>query len=160
MKKLIFFISLSVLILVGCEEKKYECTSTWINPDVECCGVSDPINNLEWLNAIHLKQQSQYLYGSKAEILCLKYENKITKEHSILFYKHNVNSRIVSTHDCNGEYLWSGSLGASPEYIDIFSSNQYTRSSECMQPHMGSHIWNTFVQENILMDTLARYTYE
>ena len=160
MKKLIFFISLSVLILVGCEEKKYECTSTWINPDVECCGVSDPINNLEWLNAIHLKQQSQYLYGNKAEILCLKYENKITKEHSILFYEHNVNSRIVSTHDCNGGYLFGGSLGASPKYIDIFKSNQYTRSSECMQPHMGSHIWNTFVQENILMDTLAIYTYE
>ena len=158
MKKLIFFISLSLLTLVGCEEKKYECTSTWINPDVECCGVSDPINNLEWLNAIHLKQQSQYLY-EKVEILCLKYENKTTKEHSILFYKHKVYPRSVRMLSCEGKLFFSGTLGSSPEYIDIFSSNQYTRSSECMQPHMGNHIWNTFVQENVLMDTLAIYTY-
>ena len=158
--KRLFFISLSLLILVGCEEKKYECTSTWINPDVECCGVSDPINNLEWLNKIHLKQQSQYLYGSKAEILCLKYENKTTKEHSILFYEHKNSPRTVSAYYCNGGYFFCGSLGSSPKYIDIFTVNQYTRSSEPMAPHMNSDIWNTFVQENVLMDTLAIYTYE
>ena len=49
MKKLIFFISLSLLILVGCE-RNYERT-IWVNPDVECCGVKDPLNNLEWLNS-------------------------------------------------------------------------------------------------------------
>ena len=157
--KRLFFILLSLLILVGCEEKKYECTSTWINPDVECCGVSDPINNLEWLNAIHLKQQSQYLYGHKAEILCLKYENKTTKEHSILFYEHKNSPRTVSAYYCNGGYFFCGSLGSSPKYIDIFTVNQYTRSSEPMAPHMNSDIWNTFVQENVLMDTLAIYTY-
>ena len=159
MKKLIFFISLSLLTLVGCEERKYECTDVWENHDVECCGIKDPLNNLEWLNEIHLKYKSQYLYGHKAEILCLKYENKTTKEHSILFYKHKVYPRRVSTHYCNGDWYFSGILGASPEYIDIFTSNQYTRSSESMEPHMNSDIWNTFVQENVLMDTLAIYTY-
>ena len=159
MKKLIFFISLSMLILVGCEEKKYECTSTWINPDVECCGVEDPLNNLEWLNEIHIEYKSQYLYGHKAEILCLKYENKTTKEHSILFYEHKNSLRTVSAYYCNGGYFFCGSLGSSPKYIDIFTVNQYTRSSEPMEPHMNSDIWNTFVQENVLMDTLAIYTY-
>ena len=161
--KRLFFILLSLLILVGCEEKKYECTSTWINPDVECCGVSDPINNLEWLNAIHLKQQSQYLYGSKAEILCLKYENKITKEHSILFYKHKIYPYSVKGYSCCGKKYFGGTLGQSPDYVDIFTYNKsITRSSEPMAPHIyvDADIWNTFVQENVLMDTLAIYTYE
>ena len=44
---LAFFCS---LIFIGCErERNYERT-TWVNPDVECCGVKDPLNNLEWLN--------------------------------------------------------------------------------------------------------------
>ena len=53
MKRLIFFISLFMFVLVGCErernyERNYERT-IWINPDVECCGVKDPLTNLEWL---------------------------------------------------------------------------------------------------------------
>ena len=160
MKRLIFFISLSLFVLVGCEERKYECTDVWENHDVECCGIKAPLINLEWLNEIHIEYKSQYLYGRKAEILCLKYENKTTKEHSILFYEHKVYPRHVSAYSCSGKWLFGGTLGASPRYIDIFSFNQpTTRSSESMEPNMGSDIWNTFVQENILVDTLAIYTY-
>ena len=158
MKNLIFIISLSLLVLVGCEQRKYECTDVWENHDVECCGVEDPLNNIEWLNKIHLQQKSQFFYY-KVEILCLKYENKTTKEHSILFYEHKVYPRYVSAFSCEGKCLFCGTLGSSPEYIDIFTSNQYTRSSESMAPHMDSDIWNTFVQENILVDTLTIYTY-
>ncbi|MBR5238914.1 MAG: hypothetical protein IKV26_09510 [Paludibacteraceae bacterium] len=58
MKKIILFISLSLLILVGCSVKKggnSTCTDVdnnrtiWVNQKVECCGVNDPLNNLEWL---------------------------------------------------------------------------------------------------------------
>ena len=58
MKKLIFFISISMLILAGCSVKKDgNFTHTdidnnriiWVNWEVECCGVNDPLNNLEWL---------------------------------------------------------------------------------------------------------------
>ena len=57
MKKIILFISLSLLILVGCSVKKDgnftrvkidRDRTVWINQDVECCGVKDPANNLEW----------------------------------------------------------------------------------------------------------------
>ena len=52
MKKSIFIIAIFALIsLAGCEkncEKNYERT-IWVNPDVECCGVKDPLNNLVWL---------------------------------------------------------------------------------------------------------------
>ena len=51
MKKLIFIFSLSALILVGCE-KHYECT-IWVNTDVECCNVKNPIDNLEWLKELY-----------------------------------------------------------------------------------------------------------
>ena len=85
---------------------------------------------------------------------------ELAKEHSILFYEHKNSPRTVSAYYCNGGYFFCGSLGSSPKYIDIFTVNQYTRSSEPMAPHMDSDIWNTFVQENVLMDTLAIYTYE
>ena len=160
MKKSIFIIALFTLIsLVGCEEKIYECTTIWENHDVECCGVEDPLNNLEWLNEVLLYHKSLHLYN-KAEILCLKYENKTSKEHSILFYKHKIYPRYISVYSCNGKYYFGGSLGSSSDYIDIFTYNQsVTRSSEPMAPHMHSDIWNTFVLENILVDTLAIYTY-
>ncbi len=59
MKKLILFISLSTLIFAGCSVKKEgdfthvkidKKRTIWINQDVECCGVKDPANNLEWLS--------------------------------------------------------------------------------------------------------------
>lgn len=161
MKKLFFFILLSLLTFVGCEERKYECTNVWENHDVECCGIKDPLNNLEWLNNIHLQQKSQFFYD-KVEILCLKCENKITKENSILFYKRKAYPNSVKAYSCSGEKCFGGSLGSSPDYIDIFTYNQsVTRSSEPMAPHIyvNSDIWNTFVQENVLVDTLAIYTY-
>ena len=64
MKKLIFLILLSLLILVGCERKRsehnYERT-IWVNPDVECCGVKDPLNNLGWL-----KEESRFYEYNEA----------------------------------------------------------------------------------------------
>lgn len=163
MKRHIFVIAFFCsLIFAGCEERKYECTDIWENHDVECCGVEDPLNNLEWLNEFHLQHQTQCFYGSNVEILCLKYENKTTKEHSILFYKRKVYPNSVKTYSCSGEKYFGGSIGSSPDYIDIFIYNQsVTRSSEPMAPHIyvDNNIWNTFVQENILVDTLAIYTY-
>jgi hypothetical protein len=146
-------------MLVGCEERKYECTDVLENHDVECCGVKDPLNNIKWLNEIHLQQKSQFFYN-KVEILCLKYENKTTKEHSILFYKNKVYPNSVKAYSCYGKKYFGGSLDSSLDYVDIFDKS-VTRSSEPMAPHIyvDSNIWNAFVQENVLIDTLAIYTY-
>ncbi len=160
MEKLMFFVLVVFAFCGCCVDRVYECVEVWENHEVECCGVEDPLNNLEWLKETHLYYKSRPLYD-KVEILCLKYENKITKEHSILFYKHKVYPRYVTAYSCNGEYYFGGTLGSSPQYIDIFTYSQsVTRSSEPMEPHMGSDIWNTFVQENVLVDTLAIYAYE
>ena len=47
MEKLMFFVLLSLFLFVGCE-KRYKRTIC-VNSEVECCGVKDPLNNLEWL---------------------------------------------------------------------------------------------------------------
>ena len=49
---------------------------------------------------IHLQQKSQFFYN-KVEILCLKYENKITKENSILFYKRKAYPNSVKAYSCD-----------------------------------------------------------
>lgn len=162
MKKLMFFVFVLFVFWGCCVDRVYECVEVWENHEVECCGVEDPLNNLEWLNEIHLQQKSQFFYD-KVEILCLKCENKITKENSILFYKRKAYPNTIKAYSCSGEKCFGGSLGSSSNYIDIFTYNQsVTRSSEPMAPHIyvNSDIWNTFVQENILVDTLAIYTYE
>ena len=78
MKKLLFFISLFLFMLVGCE-KRYERT-IWVNPDVECCGVKDPINNIEWLKDLWDNRILYYFQDSEGYSYFLLYRNKKTSE--------------------------------------------------------------------------------
>ena len=91
MKKLLFFISLFMFALVGCErernyERNYERT-IWINLDVECCGVKDPLNNLEWLKEwyedSYFNEEKVLDYEEYAEFIFV-YENDSSKEDMIV----------------------------------------------------------------------------
>ena len=103
MKKLIFFISLFLLTLMGCE-RNYERT-IWINPDVECCGVKDPLNNLEWLK--ESSRFDEYIDRSSSDYnFIFLFRNKETQKNHIVV---NYYSRVswVTIYDCekeNGEY--------------------------------------------------------
>lgn len=156
MKKLIFFISLSLLILVGCE-KEYERT-IWVNPDVECCGVKDPLNNLEWLTDWWNRRIS-YFQDSEGYLYFLLYKNKNTFEDIILYYdKKEGYNKYVYACSCS-EKLFNGSLPA--EYNDPttkLNTKQYTLVPPPPDsPPISFDMWNNFLNENTLIDTIAYY---
>lgn len=110
MKKLIFFISLFLLTLMGCE-RNYERT-IWINPDVECCAVKDPANNLEWLsNKLILEKTTPYSY------CVLLFRNNLDSIESIVIKRDH----SFSFYDCSG-IRFGGGLDYDREYYSILSN--------------------------------------
>ena len=154
MKKLIFFISLFLLTLMGCE-RNYERT-IWINPDVECCAIKDPINNLEWL-----KEWCEDSYFNEELILDAKiygefiflYQNKITLEEFIVIKrKYHYPTAFYIINYCSGERLALGNYSDIDD--NLFESEQeinkmqYISEPEC-------DICADFFYTHILIDTIA-----
>ena len=129
MKKLIFFISLSMLILVGCE-KNYERT-IWVNPDVECCGVKDPLNNLEWLNNwykdSYFNEDNELDYQSYGFIYV--FENDSTSENFIVIRNLIYESLPCRfwLYTCEGEFIDGG------YYYDYDSKNIFSNENLLIQ---------------------------
>ena len=108
MKKIIVFISLSMLILVGCSVKKDgnftrmkidKQRTVWVNQDIECCGVKDPANNLEWLsNKLILEKTTPYSY------CVLLFRNNLDSTESIVIKCDN----SFSFYDCFGVRFGGG----------------------------------------------------
>ena len=160
MKKLILFISLSVLILVGCEEKhsehkhdykrtiwvnpdvniehepertiwanpdeniehKYKRT-IWINSDVECCGVKDPLNNLEWLKKIYDIKYKRY-----EQIDSPSYEYTSSYEYIFLFKNASTNTDYIVRNSSMLHYNWVGIYECNGTIVDkgVFSGEIFT----------------------------------
>lgn len=151
MKKLMFVVLLSLFMLVGCEEKKYDIVTIWINPTAECCGVVDPMNNLDWL-----KEWRQISYFNKEKVDYYK----IYAEH-IYIYKNNTTFedmivRKVNMHGtlewwyvyyCNGDVFTSGIYYNSKDFQDVELDKQYI-SAECLECEL-------FFSTHSLVDTIA-----
>lgn len=153
MKKLIFFISLSLLILVGCE-KEYERT-IWVNPDVECCGVKDPLNNLEWLNIwyedSYFNEENELDYQSYGFIYVFK--NDSTSENFVVTKTYKYNTNWFQLYTCDGELIdegiyWDYNL----EYAnpDVLFSKSQTSLPPCQ-------LCDYFFATNTLIDTLSYF---
>ncbi len=150
MKKLIFFISLSLLTLVGCE-KHYERT-IWVNPDVECCGVKDPLNNLEWLNDwykdSHFNREISY---PTYQIVYLFY-NDSTLEHFIVTKTSNSNfDNYFQLFTCDGYLMDKGKyLNYDLDYTnpDILYQKSQIPIPRCL-------LCGDFFENHILVDTIA-----
>ena len=153
MKKLIFIIALFTLIsLVGCE-KKYERT-IWINPDVECCGVKDPINNLEWLKEFYDMRFNQYE------------QFKSSSYEYIFLFRNDSNSIDYIVRQSNmGEYSWfglyecNGTLFDSGIFVDDLSTNEYHKFSQRQMEEPAKHcdLCGEFFKNNTLIDTIYYY---
>ena len=157
MKRLIFFISLSLLVLVGCE-KHYERT-IWVNPDVECCGVKDPINNIEWLEELWDNRISYYFQDSEGYSYFLLYKNKITSEDFILHYEKGIKYKNVAALSCNRKTIFYGSL---PSNYKVPITKLPIKKMALVPPSPGEppiplDVWNNFLNENTLIDTIAYY---
>ena len=116
MKRLIFFIPLFLFMLVGCEKKRSENNSNpiekpieyertvWINPDVECCGVKDPLNNLGWLKEASEFDEYKTILQSCSKYLLL-YKNNTTQENIIVISSENEKATHVLRLNCNGDKM-------------------------------------------------------
>ena len=158
MKKLLFFISLVMFALVGCErernyERNYERT-IWINLDVECCGVKDPLNNLEWLKEwyedSYFNEEKVLDYEEYAEFIFV-YENDSSKEDMIvrkIIYNNTMDWYYI--YYCDGEWLTDGTYYG--ENINrVLQKNDFNAqyiSTECP-------LCEEFFNTHVLIDTIA-----
>ena len=154
MKKLVFFISLSLLMLVGCEK---HCKRTmWTNPDVECCGVKDPINNLAWLTqTAYFDEYETASYSFSNYILLFK--NNTTHENFIVT---NANTGVswVIIYDCDGNEIDGGHyIYTNSNKID-YVKNGY--KSELAGPPYPCRTCRDFFKTHTLIDTIAYYIVE
>ena len=160
MKKLVFFISLSLLILVGCDKQpskhNYERT-IWTNPDVECCGINDPINNLEWITQIpYFDDYKTATFPYSNHILLFK--NDITHENFIITNRKDKINLIV-IYNCNGDIIDGG-------YYNYTNSNKINHikngyiSELATSPAEPCYMCDEFFQTHTLIDTIAYYIVE
>ena len=160
MKRVIFVIAFfCVLIFAGCERERnekieYERT-IWVNPDVECCGVKDPLNNLEWLKEIYDMRFNQY-----EQIKSSAYEY-------IFLFRNDSNDYIVRKADM-GNHSWFGLYECNGTFIDggVFSekqsANKYTqiKKQQTEEPARPCYLCSEFFEKNTLVDTISFYIIE
>ena len=123
MKTLKFLSFLILFVFVACEKNQgsgqteqpdvtpvvYERT-VWVNEDVECCGVKDPLNNLEWLKEAsefdEYKTTSSKIYGNNFIFL---FRNKDTQKDHIVVNSYCYGSVAWTyIYDCDGQLIGGG----------------------------------------------------
>ena len=157
MKKSIFIIAIFALIsLVGCE-KKYERT-IWVNPDIECCGVKDPLNNLEWLKEIYDMRFKQY-----EELEPSIY----TYEYIFLFGNDSISTNYVvrkanmcsdswfGIYACDGTFIDGGVFYNETLINEILDSNYEKQQIE--EAADKCDLCEEFFKSNTLIDTISYY---
>ena len=158
MKKSIFIIAIFALILlVGCE-RNYDRT-IWINPDAECCGVKDPINNLEWLKDWYKDSyfNEELVLGAKiyGEFILL-YQNKTTLEEFIIIKrKYHYPTAFYIINYCSGERL---ALGNYSDINDNLLEPKQKKNRMLYISEPECDICAYFFDTHILIDTIA-YVY-
>ena len=159
MKKTIFIIAILLLILLAGCEKNYKRT-IWINPDVECCGVKDPLNNLEWLNEwyedSYFNEENELDYQSYGFIYVFK--NDSTSENFVVtrIHKYNNYPSWFQLYTCDGELIDEGiyqdynSEYVAPDVIFQKTNNQYIEPRPCIACY-------EFFNTHILVDTMIYF---
>ena len=179
MKKIVLFISLSLLILVGCEHSRdyysrdykwnniyisnnnfkcnnctsnnnYKCNNEriiWINSDVECCGVKDPLNNLGWL-----KEKSRFYEYNEAPLndynYIFLYRNTLTdKDHIVVNYYYSRVSWVI-IYDCEGNLIDGGGYS-------ILKRVQIVNREFLSEGPEPCDTCDEFFQTHVLMDTIS-----
>ena len=131
MKKIIFLISLTILILVGCEEKFK--SQFWINPDIEYCGTNVPIDSLEWFkkdflplfNQFNDDYENFYQYYS---IYIYLYRNNATQEDFVVTTSYS-GDYFINIYSCDGTIIDMGYFNQGNEDWDNTPIKKYNKIS-------------------------------
>lgn len=130
MKKLIVVLLL-FFSLLSVSYAKTPKAKVWVNSKVECCGVTNPIENFDWLD---FKQNV-----NKHDFSCvLLFKNNDTQEYSVAI--HNVDGMRtgmflvavdgITLYDCNGVKLDKGTyFNGKPRY-DLYKNSITTQDKK------------------------------
>jgi hypothetical protein len=151
-------------MLVGCEKKRSENNSNpiekpieyertvWINPDVECCGVKDPLNNLGWLRDIYDIRLNQYkqLNTSSYEYIFL-FKNDSNSVDYIVRKTNMGQNSWFGLYECNGIVVDSGIFSK-----DLLMNRDHKLSkSQLEEPADDCDLCEDFFNNHTLIDTIA-----
>ena len=160
MKRLIFFIPLFLFMLVGCEKKRSENNSNpiekpieyertvWINPDVECCGVKDPLNNLGWLRETSKFDECNDALSKNYNFIFL-FRNKETKKDHIVVNRYRRVSWVF-IYDCEGVFIDGGGYS-------LQKHTQFIKNNVENDPPEPCDTCDTFFKTHTLIDTIAYF---
>lgn len=159
MKKLIFITIVIVFFLFflaacGLIEFNYKRT-IWINPDVECCGVKDPINNLEWLTEWYEDSYFNIVINYPTSQIIYLFSNDTTFEHFVVTKTFGNNyDNYFQIFTCDGELLDEGryyNYDYDSDYVNI--DILYSKKQMIMVPYC--ELCSDFFENHILIDTIA-----
>ena len=154
LKKLIFFIPISLLFLVGCEQPTKPPTESkieheiWINTEAECCGVKDPLNNLKWID-------ETFMFGEHNESPAYDYcyfllfrNNETLKDHIVV--NAFIETNCITICDCDGNIIDGGAYHLQnyqkdDEYINDIKPTMAQPCDTCEE----------FFRTHTLIDTIA-----
>ena len=144
MEKLMFIVLLFLFLFVGCE-KRYERTS-WVNSEVECGGVKDPLNNLEWLR--EASRFDDYIDNSSSDYnYIFLFRNKETqKDHIVIDYYSSVS--CVRIYDCEGVRIDGG-------HYSLQNQPKYAKTKIANGPPAPCDTCDEFFRTHVLVDTIA-----
>ena len=175
MKRLILFISLSLLILAGCSVKKNENftrvkigkhRTIWVNQNVECCGVKDPINNLEWMKNTFYSTLEKCInyetsYGYIFHYYAFLFKNNITQENFVIV-NSNYYSGIswVIIYNCDGTIIdqGDGRVADGEKYMKLFDVHYPDHPDFYYSAPQICWSCDSFYKKHTLVDTIAYFT--
>ena len=155
LKKLFFFIPISLLFLVGCEQPTKPPTESkieheiWINTEAECCGVKNPLSNLEWLKFMYEDFVSNHIQNLKQPEFIFVFENDTTSENFIVFDRQGEYSGWMAIYDCTGNILDNGT------YNYVTKSKTFDNINK--SPSIPCFICEEFLNTHTLIDTIAYF---
>ncbi len=136
-------------MLAACE--KYT-TTVYVNTDAQCCGVSDPMNNIPWLKDLGDKAQNSVNSGeSYFEMSYLLFANDTTGDNMIV-HVNQIPYRVtwVKVYDCDGNIvIGSGHYSLEAIKDDINTKEAPDPCDSCYR----------FFETHTFVDTLATYEY-
>ena len=148
MKKFITILALPLPMLAACE--KYT-TTVYVNTDAQCCGVSDPMNNIPWLRELGDEAQENVKQGKRQfSTTYMLFTNDTTGENMIV----EDGDVWVIIYDCEGEKRHGGSYtiwNNSIKENGIHSAPAHVSPEPCVTCAQ-------FFETHTFIDTIANYS--
>ena len=126
---------------------------------MECCGVKDPLNSLEWLKELYKLYKDSYFStatGLKEPEFIFLFQNDITQENFVVIDLKGEYSSWITSYNCSGDqidggvydYHWNKNLENT-----FFSNTSANPPAPCS-------ICDEFFKTHTLIDTIAYFIVE